>query len=161
MHYTLYELKLCLKSKLFLVSLLLSLFCFLIGIFGNKMMISMEKGLTIFFSGFNLSRSSIFPLLAPSIAALPMADSYLKDTNNQMVNAIFSREPKTKYYWNKFLAVGIAGCLALIVPLTLLLIINLMIHPQLVHANMGAIQGAFSKLYQKNQRFNSFVFFQK
>jgi hypothetical protein len=151
MKYIGYELKLMLKSKLFAFSVLLSILCMVIGITGNRLMIEMEQGLTIFFSGFSLSTSSILPLLAPLLAALPMADSYINDSQNNMTTAIFTRQTKKKYFMNKFISVGCSGFFALLVPLSLLLAANFMIYPNFSGAYMGAIGGAFSEIYEQNQ----------
>ena len=102
MKYIHYELKLVLKSKLFVFSIVLSIVSIVIGIAGNILLIEMEKGLTIFFSGFSLSTSSILPLLAPLLAALPMADSFINDFQNNMTTAIFVRESKEDYFFKKF-----------------------------------------------------------
>lgn len=151
MNYILYELKLMFKSKLFLFSFALSILSIVAGIMGNKLMIEMEKGLTIFFSGFSLSTSSILPILAPLLAALPMSDSYINDSKNNMTNAIFSRETKGKYFKKKFISVGLSGFISLFLPLTILLIINIIIHPNFSKAYMGFIGGAFSDIYTYNQ----------
>ncbi|EPH99919.1 hypothetical protein D920_01100 [Enterococcus faecalis 13-SD-W-01] len=136
-----------------------------IGITGNRLMIEMEQGLTIFFSGFSLSTSSILPLLAPLLAALPMADAYINDSQNNMTTAIFTRQTKKKYFMNKFVSVGFSGFLALFIPLSLLLAVNLMIYPDFSGAYVGTIGGAFSEVYEKNQLlyamiliFNSSIF---
>ncbi len=151
MNYVLCELKLMFKSKLFLFSLALSMLSIGVGISGNKLMVEMEKGLTIFFSGFSLSTSSILPLLAPLLAALPMADSYINDSQNNMTTAIFSRETKEQYFIKKFLSVGLSGWISLFLPLIMLLIANLIVYPTFSNAYMGVIGGAFSKIYESNK----------
>lgn len=151
MKYIIYELKLFLKSKLFFLSLLLTSLCFFIGIYGNKIAIEMDKGLSIFFSGFGFSPSAILPVLVPLIVALPMADSYLKDKDNKMVNAIFSRETKAQYFRNKYIAVGLSGSISIMIPLTILLIGSFLIFPQKNQTNLAGIHGAFSSVYHQNQ----------
>lgn len=152
MSYFIYELKLSLKSKLFIFAMILSFLSIVFGILGNRLLIEMEEGLTLFFSGFSFSTSSLLPLLAPLIAALPMGNTYLNDQQNNMITAIFVRMTKKKYFFIKFFSVGVMGSLVIVLPLICLFLLNLLIYPSSAPAYMGEIGGPFSTIFKENQR---------
>lgn len=163
MKYILYCLKLNLKSKLFFYSIVLSFLAIFIGLLGNRYLILSSFGLSLFYQGYNLSPTSVLPILVPFIAVLGAGDSFLIDSENNMVTAILSRTSRLKYYFSKIFVVGSIGAISIALPLLIMLLLSMMISPHGLNVYMAEFSKTgmtFGSFYQKSElNFAFFVIF--
>jgi ABC-type transport system involved in multi-copper enzyme maturation permease subunit len=72
--------------------------------------------------GFVTAQSTVFPFVAPFLAALPFAGMYKNEVETKYADLLMLRRGGRSYAFTRFITVGISGGLALILPQILLLL---------------------------------------
>lgn len=149
------ELLRILKSKAFIFPIILSLCMFVGSFLVTKDDIISYGGYSLFYSTMFMGYLPLLPSFAPLLAALPASNSFIQDKQHHFLWGIFNRTTSQQYWIVKFFSVGLAGALALILPLTIWLIINLIffgnVHP--VDSAGLALSGPFWNLIVTKQDF--------
>lgn len=150
-NYTIDCIKYNLKSKYFLITIMIAFLAIIISLKANPIAVSLYKGLTLFLVGFGAySPNPMLILIAPLLVSLPVYRNFIDEKNGNMLAAVLTRTSKKKYYLSKVISNGVTGSLSIGIPLILLLVINFLIFPDLKPLNQP-FQGTFSNIYESNQ----------
>lgn len=144
------ELRRGLKSVNFMLSCILCLIFFCFGYWANQLSIQMEGGLLLFYSAILFGSGALLTVFAPIVATLPYSASFLQDKKHHFLWGVLNRMSIKRYWLTKFVVVGILGAAALMVPLVLLLIVNLIFWGH-GHVDAMGLSGPFWNLYTSKQ----------
>jgi hypothetical protein len=144
------EFKRGLLSKKFFIAIFLNCLCLAVGIYNNRLALLMFKGLVLFYLGYLLTPAGVLTIMAPIIAVLPFAASFVEDKEKFFIRSILIRESRTQYFLKKYLVTGLLGSISVALPLVLLLIINLLFFPK-GDFNLGSMQKTFHEIYEQSK----------
>lgn len=143
-------------SKNFVISLIISALCILIGVFISLPNISYFGNLSLFFAGSSVFGVSPITFLSVIVCTLPFSDKMMADSESKFLLFETSRITKLNYTINMIIVAGISGSIALLTPYILLLVINVILWGS-SNINIGATPEIFSEIYTKSQLFYSIL----
>lgn len=143
------DLKRAICSKNFLAATLICFISFIVGIY-PFLRFTFKGSIYLFLRAHSQGTSSILCLIAPLIVSIPFSNSYCIDTQSKLINYIYLRIGRKKYFISRVISNGLAGGFSIALPLSLLFVILSLIFG-IKPVYMGDVRGAFGDVYNSSQ----------
>lgn len=161
------QLRLMLKRKSFLISLLLMILfvvfafsweCF--KYYGHDIVAVPAAKYLFCLQGNKNSASFIFTIVFPIVATLPFSDSFFEERKNKTLELCLMRMSNNKYYYSKLFAVFFSGFIIMFLPLIINMFLNLLAFPSESTVGAGNISIMESHLFiaEENKNISTVIF---